>query len=313
MFIMSKSFTSLLFSSFLALVIGFGVSAAHAQKTKNDQMGYTNFLGMTFVDIPTGEFIMGSCKKPPEKVKKDKAPLLNVAVCLEGSLPDPESRADERPQQKITIDRPFQMATHEVTIEQYEEFVHHYPLIRDESLLRQNALFNQTETYPIIGVSLDDIRIFLIWINMQKPEEDKGHYRLPSEAEWEYAARAGTKTIYWWGDVATCEYANFNYSRCNDLGPGEVGQYPPNPFGLYDMNGNVAEWVEDCWSNSYHRKPAVQENYFKNPCNLRVFRGGSWQSDVTGIRSAHRSTNSGMYRYTYTGFRLVRDLGFSEN
>ena len=138
-----------------------------------------------------------------------------------------------------------------------------------------------------------------------------GHsYRLPSEAEWEYAARAGTRTMYWWGNVMEKNKAN-----CDGCGTGweekkttPVGSFNPNLFGLYDTAGNVFEWTADCYNNSYRNAPVDGSPWYSGNCNRRVYRGGSWYFGPTYLRSADRAENIRSYRSSNVGFRVARDL-----
>ncbi|MGA8793752.1 formylglycine-generating enzyme family protein, partial [Candidatus Binatus sp.] len=145
--------------------------------------------------------------------------------------------------------------------------------------------------------------------------EKTGHsYRLLSEAEYEYAERAGTSTAYWWGDNADelCRYANGG--PCNHHGTVPVGSYPANAFGLYDMAGNVWEWTEDCWNGSYAGAPDDGTAWTTGDCGQRVLRGGSLDHDARYLRSANRDgldtgLRSNDYILTYgLGFRVARTL-----
>jgi formylglycine-generating enzyme required for sulfatase activity len=132
---------------------------------------------------------------------------------------------------------------------------------------------------------------------------------LPSEAEWEYACRAGTITRYAFGDAITAKDANYGSNVGKTT---EVGVYPPNPWGLYDMHGNVLEWVEDVFHDSYKGAPtdgsAWTDGEGKQSSRLRVDRGGSWDGYPRNCRSAYRSRHESEYRYSLLGFRLARTL-----
>jgi formylglycine-generating enzyme required for sulfatase activity len=156
-------------------------------------------------------------------------------------------------------------------------------------------------------VSWDDAKAYSEWLS----KVTRASYRLPSEAEWEYAARAGTTTSYWWGDAPpTPKQANFG----DNVGKAtEVGSYPANPWGLYDMNGNVWEWVEDCWHNSYEApgRPDDGRAWTSGDCS-RVVRGGSWSDKPDDLRSADRAWEGASSKHYDGGFRVARTLSRSE-
>ena len=168
-------------------------------------------------------------------------------------------------------------------------------------------------------VSWDDAQSFIAWLNARTG----GNYRLPTEAEWEYAARAGSTMKYHFGnDVSQlCHYANHNDSStflpwrnetCSDgvIWIAEVGRYRPNAFGLYDMHGNVSEWVQDCWNDSYAGAPKDGSAWTSGNCSYRVIRGGSWDDAPRRLPSAFRFGGSRTSRADYfpdVGFRLAHD------
>jgi formylglycine-generating enzyme required for sulfatase activity len=155
---------------------------------------------------------------------------------------------------------------------------------------------------PVINVSWEGAQAYVSWLS----HKTNRPYRLPSEAEWEYAARAGTKTAYPWGETWDPALANGADSVGRTT---EVGAYPPNAFGLYDMIGNVWEWVEDCWHDNYDGAPDDGRAWIdlKN-CNTRVMRGGSWYRDPAGLLVASRSSNPPAVRFNILGFRVARTL-----
>jgi formylglycine-generating enzyme required for sulfatase activity len=158
---------------------------------------------------------------------------------------------------------------------------------------------------PVINVSWLDAHAFVAWLSQKT-----GHkYRLPTEAEWEYAARAGTTTNYWWGsDVDT---GRANCQNC-DTKQGRMtlpaGSFKSNAFGLYDTSGNVAEWVEDCWHDSYRGAPTDGSAWTQPQCQLRVLRGGAYDSDATYVTSVSRFRYDYDVPYSANGFRVVREL-----
>jgi formylglycine-generating enzyme required for sulfatase activity len=173
---------------------------------------------------------------------------------------------------------------------------------------------------PAVCLNWNDAQAYLAWLNRKvstlasAPKSGGGPYHLPSEAEWEYAARAGTTTTRWWGDALGGGHANCNGcgSRWDGKMIAPVGSFGPNPFGLYDMLGNVWEWVEDCWNESYVGAPADGSAWLTGDCTRRVLRGGSWSNVPVFIRSATRSRaerTGGDFDYSsYAGFRVARTL-----
>jgi formylglycine-generating enzyme required for sulfatase activity len=164
---------------------------------------------------------------------------------------------------------------------------------------------------PVEQVSWDDIQIFLKRLNSR---DSQSQYRLPSEAEWEYAARAGTTTAFAFGDSLNSSQANFDGNYPYGNAPKgkylqktiNVGSYQPNAFGLYDMHGNVWEWVQDIYKNNYSEVSADgSANVSVGDLSMRVLRGGSWLNYGNGCRSASRFGDAPATRYADYGFRLV--------
>lgn len=193
------------------------------------------------------------------------------------------------------------MSKHEVTFAQWDECVkqkgcQHKP---DDSWGRGDR--------PVIRVSWNDAQEYISWLN----EKTGKTYRLPTEAEWEYAARACSKTAYWWGEYDSRNYAN--YTKCCESlfsGKGQlvytfpVGSFPENPFKLFDMHGNVSEWVQDYYGK--YPDKALQDPGGASSGSSRVIRGGSWLSMPGGVRSAHRSGSTPDDRSSVVGFRLAQ-------
>jgi formylglycine-generating enzyme required for sulfatase activity/class 3 adenylate cyclase len=156
---------------------------------------------------------------------------------------------------------------------------------------------------PITNVSWSDAKQFVAWLAgaTRKP------YRLPSEAEWEYAARAGSQTKYWWGDQFQPGMANCK--NCTDIAvadqPATVGSSKPNPFGLYDMGGGVDQWVEDCWHKNYQGAPANGSAWIEGECASHVIRSGSWKNDAQYVRPSNRDSYDTNVRYPTHGFRVA--------
>ncbi len=229
-----------------------------------------NALGMNFVTIPAGSFMMGSVT----------------------------GGSDETPVHQVTL-RSFRLMTTEVTQGQWRAVMGENP----------SAYSDCGDNCPVEWVSWDEIQGFISRLNQQTGEV----YRLPSESEWEYAARAGTTTAYWWGDEIGSGNANCNGSGCGDTfeNTAPVGSFAANPWGLYDMNGNVYEWVQDCYIGSYATTPVdgIAHGQSNNCASgTRVLRGGSWHGSTGSLRSANRAWNAPDYRLSDFGFRLAQDI-----
>ncbi len=261
---------------------------------------------------------------------------------LMGSGPDDTHQGkdgEEQPQHQVDIAYAFAVGRFEVTRDEYAEFVKDVTLADPDGcnvhepprwptimgLNWHNTGFAQTGRDPVVCVSWTEAEAYTRWLTRKTGQ----HYRLLTEAEWEYSARAGTQTQAYWGDEVAkdCEYANgvdatlterFPKGRweervaCHDgqIFTAPVGSYKPNAFGLYDMEGNAFEWVEDCWSDNYQGAPTDGSARVANAdCSNRVNRGGSWTSNPTGLRSAHRGVdNFESTRVVDLGFRVARAL-----
>jgi formylglycine-generating enzyme required for sulfatase activity len=219
---------------------------------------------------------------------------------LMGSPGDEGERSSyEGPQHRVTIGYRFAIGRYPVTFQQYDHFCAATNLEKpdDQGWGRGRQ--------PVIEVSWRDVQAYCEWLSRATGQA----YRLPSEAEWEYACRAGTTTRFACGDEITEQEANFG----NNVGKTtEVGAYPANPWGLYDMHGNVWEWVEDVWHDSYSGAPADGSAWTdgegKESSRARVLRGGSWYCIAGNCRSAHRNRDHPDYRYYGSGFRVARTL-----
>ncbi len=224
----------------------------------------TNSIGMKFKLIPAGSFLMGS----PDS-EKDR-----------GSY--------EGPQHKVTLTKPYYLGVYEVTQEQYEK------------VMGSNPSHFKGAKLPVEMVNWNEAQDFCLKLS----QLDKSMtYRLPSEAEWEYAARAGTKTAYYWGDGFDGRYA---WCLQNSGGKTqEVGSRQANPWGLFDMSGNVYEWCEDWYADKY---PSVGEEIDPKGAasgSSRVGRGGGWYDVPLGCRSAFRFDYSPDIRFNTLGFRVL--------
>ena len=156
---------------------------------------------------------------------------------------------------------------------------------------------------PVTNVSWSDARQYAAWL----AEITRKPYRLPSEAEWEYAARGGTQTKFWWGDQF--QPGMVNCKNCSDIPavdqPVKVGSFKPNPFGLFDMGGAVDQWVEDCWHRNYQGAPADGSAWVENDCPSHVIRSGSWRKDSGYARTSNRGSYDTNVRYPTHGFRVA--------
>ncbi|HEV2552072.1 MAG TPA: SUMF1/EgtB/PvdO family nonheme iron enzyme [Stellaceae bacterium] len=233
---------------------------------------------------------------PPPKPAPPKAPEtveLPGGAFTMGSNDD----ASERPTHRVSL-RPFAIGKYPVTIGEWKQCVaaHACPEI---------AAAGEDDA-PITNVSWSDAQQYAAWLARITGLP----YRLPSEAEWEYAARGGTQTKYWWGNemkpgVAACKGCGEPYDPHH---PVKVGSFPANPFGLHDMGGDVAEWVADCWHKDYHGAPADGSAWQGDNCREHVLRGGSWQNDASYLRTTSRDSYDTGVRYLTHGFRVARSL-----
>ena len=179
-------------------------------------------------------------------------------------------------------------------------------------LARSGASAERAE--PVVCVSWQDARAYVEWLSRQTDKT----YRLLSEAEWEYVARAGSTTARYWGEAGQCRYANGADSRTNFKGriscddgyarTAPVGSYQANRFGLFDVLGNVWEWTQDCWNASYGGAPRDGRAWERGECSRRVLRGGSRDNSPRFLRSAYRLTrHTADHRLPFNGFRIARN------
>ena len=214
---------------------------------------------------------------------------------------------DQVPAHAVTIPHPFAMMKYEVTFSEYDLFAQATGAARpvDEGWGRGSR--------PAINVSWGDANAYAEWLSEQTGER----YRLPSEAEWEYAARAGSSTEYSWGDQIARDQANYGaHECCRGIAAGAdrwvntspVGAFQANPWGLHDMHGNVWEWVQDCYRSSYLAAPADGSAWRDCDGRHAVMRGGSWHNAPARLRAAFRNAILASDRNFVTGFRLVREL-----
>ncbi len=175
----------------------------------------------------------------------------------------------------------------------------------DHTAVLRRFLLDKGDNLPVEQVSWNDVQEFIKKLN---EKEGTNKYHLPSEAEWEYAARAETATRYSFGDDESKLDDYAWYESNSGSKTHEVGQKKPNPWGLYDMHGNVWEWVQDNWHDSYKDAPTDGSSWENGSGYFRVIRGGSWRNSAVGCRSANRTDRDQCARNYFLGFRLVRDL-----
>ncbi|MCI4666130.1 MAG: SUMF1/EgtB/PvdO family nonheme iron enzyme [Neomegalonema sp.] len=256
------------------------------------------------VAIPAGSFLMGS---PKTELKRDE---------------------DEGPQRRVAM-KAFAIGKYEVTVGQYRKFVKATDRKTDKGCWiwtgskwekRKDASweapgFTQTDAHPVTCVSWADGQAYVAWLSKRTGQA----YRLPSEAEWEYAARAGTRGPFSFTGKISADKANYDASYSYDGSPKgvyrgktlAVGSFKPNPWGLYDVHGNVWEWVQDCWHESYKGAPTDGSAWMaadKGDCSHAVLRGGSWYNDPIRLRSADRLWLQRDGRFRSWGFRVARTI-----
>lgn len=244
----------------------------------SQKKSFTNSLGMKFVYIHSGSFMMGSSMSP-----------LLIENRYGGKA---KWYSDECPQHEVTLTKSFYMQTTEVTQRQWMAVLGNNP----------SGFLNCGENCPVEKVSWNDVQEFIKRLNQK---EGTGKYRLPTEAEWEYACRAGSTTAFCFGnDMGTlAEHAWFGPNSID--WSHQAGQKKPNAWGLYDMHGNVWEWCQD-WYSIYPSEP-VRDPKGPPSGSHRVSKGGSWRSAARFCRSAHRYGVDPDYRRPTRGFRLAKD------
>ncbi len=229
---------------------------------------YTNSIGMKFKEIPAGSFVMGTKNNP-----------------LATRAPD----SSETPAHTVSV-KSFYMAETEVTQGQWYEIMGDNP----------SKFKTRDANMPVKMVSWDDAKEFIRSLNAK---EKTTKYALPTEAQWEYAARAGTTTEWYCGDNESCVDFIAVY---NTQSPKPVKSKQPNKWGLYDMSGNVWEWVEDCYSNNYKYAPTNAETPSTKNCKYRSIRGGCFHDFADFVGSADRGFNTPDDRVNDRGLRLLR-------
>jgi formylglycine-generating enzyme required for sulfatase activity len=277
------------------------------------------------------------------------APQLVVIPTGRFSMGSPASedghRPSEEPQREVKINTGFALGRDDVTVGEFRTFVNDSNYVTDAEKLGTSSVYDEdsgrisdrrgvtwrddylgskaADTLPVIHISWNDATAYVQWLSARTGK----NYRLPSEAEFEYALRAGAATRYPWGDGNPEKvYENVTgagdhsphlhrswakaFPRYDDhnWGPAPVGSYPANAFGLHDMNGNVSEWVDDCWHDNYTRAPVDSSAWVNPGCASHVIRGGSWGSATDQVRSAYRIAVPSETRSARVGLRVARNL-----
>lgn len=236
----------------------------------------------------------------PGEVFRDCADCAEMVVIPDGQFDMGSTESPiEQPMHRVVIANPFAIGRREVTFAEWD-------LCAAAGACKSRPADHGwgRADRPVIDVSWDDAQEFIAWLSQKA-----GHaYRLPTEAEWEYAARAGSATAYWWG-----REIGVGRAKCVECGgdtamrTAPTGSFRPNAFGLYDTAGNAAEWVQDCWNASYHGAPRNGSAWTTGDCGMRVLRGGSFSSKANAVRSAARFRYDQDVRYYANGFRVARD------
>jgi formylglycine-generating enzyme required for sulfatase activity len=268
-------------------------------------------LGVFSVNVAADDLkVIKDCKQCPEMV------VVPAGKFVMGS---PKSEAghlsSEGPLHEVIIPRPFAVGRHEVTFKDWEICVQ-----EGECTALDDSGFGRARR-PVINVTFEQVLRYTGWLSRKTGQ----NYRLLSEAEWEYAARAGTDSPRFWEgpEEVACHYANVydvsakakrklgiaNFA-CNDKHPATApaGSYKPNAFGLYDMLGNVWEWVGDCYMPAYDGAPIDGRAWVTSNCTDRVFRGGGWSNDPSFVRSAVRNSDVPPGYFNDVGFRLAKTI-----
>jgi formylglycine-generating enzyme required for sulfatase activity/class 3 adenylate cyclase len=227
--------------------------------------------------------------QPASVVREPEVSQLRGGSFAMGSNDD----ISEKPIRQVAI-KPFAIGKYPITVREWNECA---------TAKACEPVATGKDDAPITNVSWSDAKRFVAWLAdvTAKP------YRLPTESEWEYAARGGTQNKYWWGDQLQPGMANCK--NCADVAgaeqPVKVGSFKPNPFGLYDMGGGVDQWVEDCWHKNYQGGPSDGSAWLGGECSAHVIRSGSWKNDASYVRPASRDSYDTNVRYPTHGFRIA--------
>jgi formylglycine-generating enzyme required for sulfatase activity len=269
---------------------------------------------------PGGGLPFRDCPECPQMV------VVPSGAFTMGSRPHEEVAAGHEDQVPVRVSRPFAVGRYAVTRAEFAAFLrasgHQMPQgcyrfngsewKRDANSSWQSPGFEQNDRHPAVCLSWNDARAYVAWLSSSTGK----NYRLLSEAEREYVARAGSETPFWWGSTISTEQAN--YDGRISYGDGQKGEwrqgtvpveaFEPNPWGLHNVHGNVWEWVEDCWNAQNAGNPGDGAARLTGDCDLRAMRGGSWNNGPHTIRSARRNRNPAVNRDGFMGFRVGRTL-----
>ena len=287
-------------------------------------------MNKTLYILIVSTLLFSGCDSRQDEVEGDRAPspgetFQDCAECPKmvvvpsgsftmGSPNNEEGRYDiEGPRHRVNIGYPLAVGVYEVTFSEWYACVNAGGCDRfpdDEGWGRGNR--------PVINVSWEDAQSYVRWLSARTDHR----YSLLSESEWEYVARAGTDTPFYFGSTISTDQANYDGDYTYGTGHKgldstghkgldrgmtvPVGSFSANGWGVHDMHGNVWEWVEDCWNDSYGGAPADGSAWELGNCGVRVLRGGSWDNEPWDLRSALRFRNSAVYRDSGNGFRVIR-------
>ena len=243
----------------------------------------------------------------PGSVFRDCADCPEMVVIPEGQFtmgsPADTGNANEHPQHVVTIAQRFALGRFPITRDEFARFVRSTAYRGTDWF---NPGFDQTARDPVVEISWLDAQAYVYWLSQRTHQA----YRLPSEAEWEYAARAGGTGQFWWGDDRRMApaYADFDGVSDGFAETAPVGTYPANRFGLFDMAGNAWQWTADCDNRDYRDAPTDGAPWLVGDCGSRMVRGGSWYDPDTALRVANRTANLVGDHDANVGFRVARTL-----
>jgi len=327
-----QAFTAALLT--LAALGSFTLATAQEPKAASNEKQITNSIGMKLTLVPLGEFQMGNGESAEEA-----AAFFKKNYPMDGLKAD--SFRNEYPQHRVRITRPFYLGTYHVTRGQFRQFVSDTGYKTDAEKAKKPGAwgwnpkrqifdfneenswrllgFQQTDEHPVVNVTWNDATAFCDWLSRKEGMA----YRLPTEAEWEYACRAGSQTRYYSGDdpetlakvgnVADAafrksfpEWRNTSHSSDGYVFTAPVGRFKPNAFGLYDMHGNVWQWCADWYGEDYYKKSPTDDPKGPSSGDGRIMRGGSWFFGPSDARSAKRRGPMPDFANDELGFRVAR-------